>query len=239
MRQRGSGPEINPAVDQDQAIVAEAKKSCTPADCEAAHQAINQLPPGSQWRSSADFAQIEATWAESILARAKAEPDPAARRALLQRLATSPTADPSHRGQASDLLALIVDAPAPSPTDLPQAGKDAGTITQNSVTPPSSVPPTPTQRPTPTSHTTVTNATTPPAPTPPPATTPKPTAGGTPLERAQKAALEGQPAAVRAILEGRVMGGHASPEEARLLRAACKQMGDTACADAVRAKYPQ
>ena len=243
MRQRGPGPEITPSVDQDQAIITEAKKSCTPTDCEASHQAINQLPESSQWRKSADFAQIEATWAESILAKAKSEPDPNARRALLQRLATSPTADPNHRKQASDLLQALLDTPAPSPTDLPQApnaGKDAGAITQNSVTPPNTAPPpTPTQRPTPTSHTTVTNATTPPAPTTPPTTPPKPPAGGTPLERAQKAALEGQPAAVRAILESRVMGGHASPEEARLLRAACKQMGDTACAEAVRAKYPQ
>src|SRR5205085_7527022 len=136
----------------------EAKKSCSVDDCEAAHQAINQLPDSSQWRKSADFAQIEGTWAESILRKAKAEPDPNTRRALLQRLATSPTADPNHRKQASDLLAMIVDAPSPSPTDLPQApnsSKDAGAITQNSVTPP---PPTaPTQRPTPTSHTTVTN----------------------------------------------------------------------------------
>ena len=44
---------------------------------------------------------------------------------------------------------------------------------------------------------------------------------------------------VRSILEKSVMGGHASLEEARLLRAACKQMGDVACSDAVKVKYPQ
>jgi ABC transport system ATP-binding/permease protein len=242
MRQRAPGPEITPSIDQDQAIITEAKKSCTVDDCEAAHQAVNQLPEGSQWRKSADFAQIEGMWAESILRKAKTEADPTTRRALLQRLATSPTADPNHRKQAGDLLQAIVDVPGPSPTDLPQApntAKDAGMITQSSGNPVQSPSPTaPTQRPTPTSHTTVTNATTPPPPTTPPTTPPKPPAGGTPLERAQKAALDGQPAAVRNILETRVMSGHASPEEARLLRAACKQMGDVACAEAVRAKYP-
>jgi hypothetical protein len=234
-----TGPEIITSVDQDQAIITEAKKSCTVDDCEAAHLAVNQLDAASQWRNSADFAQIEATWAESVLRKAKVESDPNTRRALLQPLATSPTADPNHRKQASDMLAELVEAPAPSPTDLPQApnaAKDAGAITQSSVTPP--VSPTPTQRPTPTSHTTVTNATASPPTTPPPTTPPKPAAGTSPLERAQKAALDGQPAVVRSILESRVMGGHASPEEARLLRAACKQMGDIACADAVKAKYP-
>jgi ABC transport system ATP-binding/permease protein len=236
MRQRTPGPEITPSVDQDQAIITEAKKSCTIDDCEAAHQAVNQLPETSQWRKSADFAQIEGTWAESILRKAKSEADPTTRRALLQRLATSPTADPSHRRQASDLLALIVDAPGPSPTDLPQApntAKDAGMITQSSVTPPTTAP---TQRPTPTSHTTVTNATTPPTPTGPPPTPTKP--ADSPLERARKAALDGQPAVVRSILEKSVMSGHATAEEARLLKAACRQMGDVACAEAVRAKYP-
>jgi eukaryotic-like serine/threonine-protein kinase len=58
------------------------------------------------------------------------------------------------------------------------------------------------------------------------------------LDQAQKAALDGNPSQVRTILERRVMSGHASAEEARLLRAACKQMGDHACADAVNAKYP-
>jgi hypothetical protein len=243
MRQRAPGPDIQPPADQDQAIITEAKKTCTPDDCEAAHQAINQLPESSQWRKSADFAQIEGMWAESVLRKAKAEADPTARKAMLTRLATSQTADPNHRKQANDMLASLVDTPAPTPTDLPQAptaAKDAGAIATN-VTPPPPTPPTAptqTQRPTPTGHTTVTNATTPPttAPPPPP-TTAKPPAQS-PLEKAQKAALDGQPAVVRSILESRVMSGHASPEEARLLRAACKQMGDIACADAVKAKYP-
>lgn len=238
MRQRSPGPDITPSVDQDQAIIAEAKKSCTLDDCEASHQAVNQLPESSQWRKSADFAQIESMWAESILRKAKGETDPNARRALLQRLATSPTADPNHRKQANELLQALVEAPGPSPTDLPQvpnASKDAGAVTQSSVTPP--IPPTPTQqRPTPTSHTTVTNATA----TPPPTTAPLPPkpAAESPIERARKAALDGQPAVVRSILEKSVMSGHATQEEARLLKAACKQMGDTACAEAVRNKYP-
>lgn len=235
MRQRGPGPDITPSIDQDQAVITEAKKSCTPDDCEAAHQAVNGLAESSQWRKSADFAQIEATWAESVLKKAKGETDANARRSLLQRLATSTTADPNHRKQANDLLAQLVEAPAPSPTDLPQApsaSKDAGAITQNTATPPG-----PTQRPTPTSHTTVTNATATPPPTPPPTTPPKPPSANA-FEKAREAAMNGNPAEVRKLLEGRVMSGHASAEEARLLRAACKQMGDIACADAVKAKYP-
>lgn len=237
MRQRAPGPEITPSVDQDQAIITEAKKSCTVDDCEAAHQAVNQLPDSSQWRRSADFAQIESTWAESVLKKAKGEADSNARRAMLQRLATSQTADPNHRKQANDLLAALVEAPSPSPTDLPQApnAKDAGAITQNSAAPPTA--PGPTQRPTPTSHTTVTNATATPPPTTAQPTPPKPPSANA-FEKAREAAMNGNPAEVRKILEARVMSGHASAEEARLLRAACRQMGDVACADAVKAKYP-
>lgn len=238
MRQRSPGPDISPSVDQDAAIVAEAKKNCSVDECEASHRAVNNLPEGSQWRSSADFAQIESTWAESLLKKAKNEADPTARRALLQRIVSSPTADPTHRKLAGDMIAQMVDAPAPAPTDLPQA-KDSGAT--NAVVPPTTTTTTttaPTQRPTPTSHTTVTNATTA-VPTAPPTTTPKPpTQTQTPFERAQKAALDGSPAAVRAILEQRVLSGHGAPEEVRLLKAACRQMGDVTCMETIRQKYP-
>lgn len=239
MMQRREAPEdIGPSVDTEQAIVVEAKKACTVDDCEASHLAVTtNLAEDSPWRDSADFHQIEQTWAESILKKARAEADPEARRALLQRVVASPKVDPNQRKQANDMIAQLVDQPAPTPSELPSA-KDAGNQTHLAVSPP----PTSAPRPQPTSHTTVTNATAAPTATPKPtsaptpAPSPKPTTS--PLERAQKAALDGQPGAVRSILEARVMSGHASPEEARLLRAACKQLGDSACADAVKAKYP-
>jgi ABC transport system ATP-binding/permease protein len=234
MRQRGidANADIGPSVDAEQAIVLDAKKICTVDDCEAAHTAIaTQLSEASPWRDSADVQQIEQTWAESILKKARAEADPTARRALLDRLVASPAIDPNQRDQAIEMLAQL-DTPAPTPSELPLAPgrKDAGTPI--AVAPTST--PTPPPRPQPTSHTTVTNATAaPPTAAPPPP--PKPTANLS--EKAREAALNGNPGEVRRLLEAKVMSGHATPEEARLVRAACKQMRDSACADAIQAKY--
>ena len=71
---------------------------------------------------------------------------------------------------------------------------------------------------------------------PPPVPAPKPTANA--LEKAREAALRGEPAAVRQLLEQKVRSGHGTAEEANLVRQACKAMGDRACSDDVKSKYP-
>lgn len=241
LRSRAAGDtppagSIVPPSDAEQALVLEAKKACTVDDCEAAHQkVITGLPPTSVWRSSADFQQIEATWADSLLKRAQAEADPERKRALLQRVSNAETVDAFRRKAAADLLAAL-DQPVATPSQLPVATpKEAGPPTTTAlVTPP---PPTPTQRrPDPPTHTTVTSATTS-APAPAPAPAPKPQ--GNLFERAQKAVLEGRPGEARALLEGKVRSGHGTPEEVRLLKAVCKSPPDSACLDDIKAKYNQ
>jgi hypothetical protein len=71
----------------------------------------------------------------------------------------------------------------------------------------------------------------------PPTPAPKATGPST-LERAREAALRNEPAAVRNLLEQRVMSARATTDEVNLVREACKQMGDKACKDAIKAKYP-
>lgn len=58
------------------------------------------------------------------------------------------------------------------------------------------------------------------------------------LYKARVAALRGDAGAVRELLHATVMDGGAVPEEARLLREACKVLGDRPCAAAVREMYP-
>jgi hypothetical protein len=58
------------------------------------------------------------------------------------------------------------------------------------------------------------------------------------LEKAREAALRGEPAAARQLLEQEVRSGHGSAEEANLVRQACKAMGDRARSEDVKAKYP-
>ena len=62
--------------------------------------------------------------------------------------------------------------------------------------------------------------------------------GKSSLEKASEAAKEGRSGEVRRLLEARVRAGHGSPEEARLVKAACAAPFDKACIDDVRAKYP-
>ncbi len=58
------------------------------------------------------------------------------------------------------------------------------------------------------------------------------------LYKARVAGMRGEHQIVRDLLYATVMDGGADPEEARLLREACKVLRDRACATAVREKYP-
>jgi ABC transport system ATP-binding/permease protein len=213
--------------DTEQAMLLEAKKACSVDDCEQPHTIVAAFPETSPWKDHPDAKYVIATWAESLLRRARAETDPAARRAVLARLLTNPRVDPAQRKHATDLIEQATPPVEPAPVPVPVTTKDAGAVTMT--------PPTP--RPMPTSHTTVTNATTalPAASTAPP--TPKPPSTAA-TDRAREAALRGEFAAVRQLLEVKVRAGHGSPEEARLVREACKAMGDRTCSDDVRQKYP-
>jgi pSer/pThr/pTyr-binding forkhead associated (FHA) protein len=229
---------ISPTNDAEQALVTEAKQKCAQPtdDCDWSYQRITSLPSGSVWRSSADFKAIIATWADSTMRRASAASDNVQKRALYTRVAGEQLVDPAVRKQASDALGAIPDDSAQNPNTLPSA-RDAGTTLSSAV-----VPPPPTRdpnRPPPTAHTTATAPTTTTVPTTPPsATTTKPSGAGA-MERAQQAALEGRPKDVRAELEPAVRSGKASLGAARLVREACKQMGDMACKADIDAKYPQ
>ena len=219
--------------DTEQTILAEAKSKCTIDDCEQAHTMVSTFPETSPWRDHADYRYVTSTWAESLLRRARVDPDSASRRATLSRILADPRVDAMARKQANDLL--TAPEPAPTPTDLPTVAtaKDSG----GAVT--AAAPPTPTPTPTPaparttpTSHATTTNA-----PAPAPAPTPKQSSTNA-LDKAREAALRGEPAVVRQLLEQKVRNGHGTAEEANLVRQACKAMSDRVCSEDVKAKYP-
>ena len=233
LRARAAADEGDAGIEADteQAILAEAKSKCTVDECEQAHTMVSTFPETSPWRDHADFRYVTSTWAESLLKKARVDPDSANRRATLNRVLADPRVDAMLKKQASDLLAT--PEPAPAPTDLPTVAttKDSGSAV---IAP---LPPTPTPaRTTPTSHTTVTNATTS-APTAT-ATAPAPKPNTNALDKAREAALRAEPAAVRQLLEQKVRNGHGTSEEANLVRQACKAMGDRACSEDVKAKYP-
>jgi ABC transport system ATP-binding/permease protein len=219
--------------ESEQAILTEAKKSCSLDDCEQAHATISGFAESSTLREHADFRWILATWAEGLLKKARADADLSSRRVTLARILADPKVDALQKKQATDLLeqaSAVPPEPAPIATVALPPSKDAGGT--SAFTPP------PAQtRTTPTSHTTVTNATTSMPTAPPlPAPTPK-TTGPSTLERAREAALRGDPTEVRKLLEVRVRNGHGTAEEAKLVREACKLQSDKACSDEIKAKY--
>ncbi|MCL2725167.1 MAG: FHA domain-containing protein [Polyangiaceae bacterium] len=200
--------EPAPPSDPEHALLLEAKKACSVDDCEIPHSQITtQLAPTSPLRDSMDFKLIEATWADSILKAAQAEPNPVERRALLVRVANAPTVDEARRKLANEKIAEI-DKPTRTPNPSPGPGA-ARTLTSPSALPAASARP----------------VVTPPA------------QKATALEKARAAALGERYGEVRSLLEKHVRAGHGTPEEARLLRGACQAQRDTACVADIEKKY--
>ncbi|MCL2779497.1 MAG: FHA domain-containing protein [Polyangiaceae bacterium] len=226
-------------------LLIEAKRACSVDDCELPHSQITtQIAPTSPLRQSPDYQQIEATWADSILKKAQAESDPSARRALLDRVANAETVDSARRKIASDQIATtntmsamnaMSDGATPSSqqpsvvatANLANPARQPTQSTKRATTP------TPIDAAVPPRRTPADGAT--PVPTPNASVAPK--ASNDALEKARLAALDGRPGEVRALLEARVHGGHASSEEVRLVRGACKELGDMACLDDIKKKY--
>jgi pSer/pThr/pTyr-binding forkhead associated (FHA) protein len=232
------GGAITTTPDTDQAIVAEAKRTCTADDCDAAYQQISGLPEKSPWRGHKDFREIENTWADSMFKRATASPDLAVKRALLAKVGAATTLDDARRAKLAAALAEL-DQPAATPSQLPVAtapstATSAPLVATNPPTTPSAVR-TPPPHPTATTPATTTT----PAPTAPTVTaTAKPPTGQSLLEKAAEAAAEGRSADVRRYLEAKVRAGHGSPDEVRLVRKACSSPFDKACVEDIKAKYP-
>ncbi len=219
---------ITAPTDNDQALVMEAKKSCTTDECDSAYAQVLTLPERSGWRDSIDFRQIEALWAESMIKKARLEPDSAQKRLMLTRVSTAKTLDESHRRQVALELGAL-DQPPIVPSQNPT------TLPRDTAVPPGSATAPVTTRTAPT-HTAITA--TPTVTAPVSATvTGKPPAVNL-VDRAIQAGKEGRDADVRSLLEGRVRSGKAGGEEVRLVKEACKKMHDSACLDEIKLKYP-
>jgi pSer/pThr/pTyr-binding forkhead associated (FHA) protein len=212
-------------LDPIRAVLEEAKDLAAQGDLDLAHNRIvTGLPNSSSLRDGPEARDIEARWADSVLARADQEQDVSAKRILLNSVAQATTVDGPRRRSAADKL-KDVDYLGTDIHELPKANKPSA--------PPPAAPPPP-MDPAP-----------PPAPKPPrpvlaadpwstpPASHPAAAAGETPSSRPADLALEGRDgeARARAQLEPKVWNGRASPEEIRMLRAICKHMGDRPCSD--------
>jgi pSer/pThr/pTyr-binding forkhead associated (FHA) protein len=207
----GSNP---PQADPAQQSLDEAKHLCDTGDCDTAHEKIvNEIPPTSPLRDSADFKSIQVRWADALLLRAESEPDVAKKRALLGEVAGDPTVDPVRRKRAADRLQFL-DLAAPTPSQLPSAGKDSG-------------PPERSTRDAGARHAaTIESYTSTSSPT-----SSSQRSGGTDVHQLLLQDTPSSIAAARAILEPKVYGNRATAEEIRMLKTICKSQHDEICVE--------
>lgn len=216
----------------DQQVLATAKSKCTPEECEQGHIEIAMIPESSPYRDSADFKWIVATWASSVMRKAAADTNPDTKRQSLQRILADAKVTQAQKDQAAQMLQQMeAPAPAPLPSPVPIDTPNPNT-SSGAPPPPSGKPP----------HTNTNPAPAPqpqpspvPAPQPAPPPPPKP-AGNT--EAARAALLRGDTAAVKRLLGDSVHQGKATPEEANMLKQACKAAGDKPCVEDIKTKYP-
>jgi hypothetical protein len=97
---------------------------------------------------SATFRQIEAAWADSLLAQANASTEPAQKRGLLDQIARSTNVDSLRRNRAANDLAAL-NAGSVDVSDLPSASepKPAGTAAHSAVASAGARPATPPEQP--------------------------------------------------------------------------------------------
>lgn len=225
---------VTPAPDAEQQILNEAKKLCTPDDCDAGYAKAQELGEKSPWRGQKDFRDVESMWADSLIKKATAATDNGAKRSILERINKSLTLDADHRARVATMLGEL-DQPSTTTSALPIAVVPPPTASVVAVT----TTPTATTTKPPATHTAVAatpTTTTAPTTTPtaPATTTAKPPANV--MERARAAALAGNPSEVKSLLYGRAHGGDS--EAGRMVREACKQLHDQACVDEMKAKFP-
>lgn len=232
---------ITQPADNDQQAVTEARKSCTADDCEAYFHLAEKLPGGSPWRETPEFRQVEGTWVEYTIKKAKGQADSTTRRSILLKAVGTPLIAEGSKKRLDEEIATL-DQPSATPSQLPIAVGATGTGA--TATPPASAATPSATAATPTVATTVKN---PPAhptasggaatpgttTTPPTATTAKPTAGSN-FDRASQAALNGRFGEVRTLLQPAARAGRATQDEIRLLLQACKQLHDQPCQDELK-----
>jgi pSer/pThr/pTyr-binding forkhead associated (FHA) protein len=216
-------------LDPIRAVLEEAKELAAQGDLDLAHNRIvTGLPGSSSLRDGPEARDIEARWADSVLARADQEQDVAAKRVLLNSVAQATTVDGARRRSAADKL-KDVDYLGTDIHELPKANKPAAPQPAAAAPPPPALDPLPAPAPKPARPVLAAD----PWSTPPSAHSPAAAAGDGPNSRAADLALEGRDgeARARAQLEPKVWNGRATPEEIRMLRAICKHMGDRPCSD--------
>jgi hypothetical protein len=107
MRDPPPPPPIPTPAKLEQDLLDHAFQDCFLGDCERAYAHLTELPPTSTLRQSIPFRAVQYRYDADRLLHADVELDLTKRRALLEAVAGSPTADPLLRVNANERLARL------------------------------------------------------------------------------------------------------------------------------------
>ncbi len=229
---QGNSTGIAPTGGADGAarVLEDAQALLESGEVEAAHRlALEGIPETSNARQSSEFTTIEARWADQLFDRANAEADRDEKRELLEQIAQTTSVDSERRKRAADMIAALdsggvdisqlpeAEAQPPSPDPRPPTGPVANVNDLAEAEEPESPDP----------------------PIPPTAAAPASTAARQGTNRRSpttadpsKAALSGSRSAQLAAINAyraKKAAGTLTDQEARLLRALCRQHGVPDC----------
>ena len=207
-----SAPDTSGA---DAAMLADARRMCDIGDVEGAHNKAGTLTPSSPLHTSADFTFIELKWSSMTILQADAEPDPATKASVLQRLLADPFADPTIKKTAAARLAAI-DL---SPKDAGKHGARTGSSATAAAQP---TPAAPTRNPTPA-----------PIPDNPTPSTPRPPSNSPALMDLYLSNNPADQQKAREILEPIVFGHRGTAQQVKMLRELCRNQHDNQCKQAL------
>ncbi len=234
-----TAPSSSPTLELERQLLEDAKRMCLAGSCEQGHdKVIVGIPEKSPLRESDDFRVIELTWADEMLKRGDADPDPARKRVIFQMVAQATTVDPTRRKLANDKIVALDDTHTPTavalgtqtPTQTAQltaqmAGREGGPRVNPAANPPTvrqpPVDPLPSQPVA--SHVPV---------KPPTPAAPQPSIA----DQARALMLKGDADAAKQLLMPRFALGKASREEVLLLKTACKNLHDQVCVDSCKSR---
>ena len=227
----GSAPSPS-SLNPEQTALDAAKVLCDQGKCDVAHdKLLLSIPDSSPLRSSSTYQTIQTRWADSVLATADKETDPTRKRAALNLVADDSTVPDSRRKIASAKLNELDAAQNTPSATTSVAPPVSARPTNTGVIPVNTSTSVPTNTATATTSTATSTA-------PSATTTHRPPTGGSVFAQASQMALNGDTSGARTLLEPRVMGGKATPDEVNLLKGICKGQGDKVCTGAIKKLYP-
>ncbi|MBN1611725.1 MAG: FHA domain-containing protein, partial [Polyangiaceae bacterium] len=232
-RSRSGQGMVSERVDRASRIFALAVRQFDEGQFAAAHETASELPADSNARQSREFRRIEAAWADMMFRRSAEQRDLTKARELLDRVAKTPSVDAVRRRRAADRIAQL-DTKGLDVTQLPRqtaraeqpSAMPARSDSVNAPGRPRIHLDAPAAEPAPASGRAKAALS---AKAPPKAAL---SAKASPTV-APKMVASGnlaQLTTAKESLKAKVRSGVATPQDMKLLRALCRQLGDTSCA---------